>query len=131
MVLAHELVRFASGFGRPDHSVRGGLAARQQRVVSDHIEEHLAERMSLKTLARLVDLSPFHFSRAFKQSFGMPPLRFYAHRRIERAKVLLLKYAMSGTEVGTELGFCESSAFSRSFRKVTGLTPTGFRRNHP
>ena len=52
--------------------VRGGLAAWQQRVVTDYVEEHLAEQIPLATLAGLARLSPYHFSRAFKQSFGVP-----------------------------------------------------------
>jgi hypothetical protein len=72
-VLAHELVRLHR---IPDHAMtqaRGGLAAWQQRVVAAYIDEHLAEPISLATLADLARLSPFHFCRAFKQSFGVPP----------------------------------------------------------
>jgi AraC family transcriptional regulator len=128
IVLAHELVRLNAGTPRVEAPVRGGLAAWQQRTVTTYIEEHFAEQISLATLAQLVRLSPYYFCRAFKQSFGMPPHRYHGSRRIEHAKILLAKPASSVTEVGLEVGFSETSSFSAAFRKVTGLTPTTYRR---
>jgi AraC family transcriptional regulator len=129
VVLAHELVRLGLGARRVEPRVRGGLAAWQQRAAAGHIEEHLAEHVSLATLAQLVRLSPYHFSRAFKQSFGMPPHRFHTHRRIERAKTLLAKPTVSVTDVGLAIGFSGTSSFTTAFRKVTGLTPTDYHRS--
>jgi AraC-like DNA-binding protein len=57
------------------------------------------------TLAGLAQLSPYHFSRAFRQSFGMPPHRYHINRRIERAKCLLANFSLSITEIGQRLGF--------------------------
>jgi len=78
-----------SGTTRAQTLVRGGLAAWQQRIVTDYIEDHVADQISLATLAKMVRLSPYHFWRAFKQSFGIPPHRYHTSRRIERAKTLL------------------------------------------
>ncbi len=111
-------------------AVRGGLAAWQQRVVAAYIEEHLTEQITLAELAQLARLSPFHFSRVFKQSFGMPPHRYHVMRRIEQAKPLLAKSAMSVTEIGLAMGFSETSAFTATFRKLTGVTPTAYSRSH-
>lgn len=108
--------------------VRGGLAAWQQRTVVAYIEEHLAEPISIATLAHLVRLSPYHFSHAFKQSFGTPPHRYHNGRRIERAKILLAAPAPSVTKIGVTLGFSQTSSFTTTFRKATGLTPTAYRR---
>jgi AraC family transcriptional regulator len=94
-----------------------------------YVEDHLSEEISLLSLARLVQLSPYHFSRAFKQSFGLPPHRYLTSRRIERAKSLLVQRKLSVTEIGVEVGFSESGAFSAAFRKLTGETPTGYRRS--
>ena len=128
-MLAHELVRLHSPVPRVEPPVRGGLAGWQQRTVANYIEEHVADQISLSTLAQLARLSPYHFSRAFKQTFGMPPHRFHTHRRIERAKSLLANAAASVTSVGMEVGFGETSSFSAAFRKATGVTPTGFQRS--
>jgi len=81
----------------------------------------------LLTLAELVDLSVYHFARAFKQSFGVPPHRYHIDRRMDRARSLLQRPALSVTQVGIQLGFRETSSFTRAFRKITGLTPTEYR----
>src|SRR5712672_2275661 len=114
IVLAHELIR---------------LNARQQRVTTAYVEEHLAEQISLTTLAGLVSLSPYHFCRAFRQSFGTPPHRYHSSHRIERAKTLLVESASSVTEIGLAVGFRDTSSFTTAFRKATGQTPTAYRRS--
>jgi AraC family transcriptional regulator len=119
-----------NGDGAPGNApepVRGGLAAWQKTRVADYVEEHLAGSVLLSQLAEVARLSPFHFSRAFKQSFGLPPLRYVTSRRIERAKALLAG-ADSITRVGLAVGFGETSSFTTAFRRHTGVTPTAFRR---
>jgi AraC family transcriptional regulator len=64
----------------------------------------------------------------FKQSFETPPHRYITNRRIERAKSLLTACNLSVTEIALDVGFSESSSFTSAFRKVTGETPTGYRR---
>jgi AraC family transcriptional regulator len=127
-VLAHELVRLSTGKRPIGPPLRGGLAAWQQRTVTNYIEEHLAEQIPLATLSQLVRLSPYYFCRAFKQSFGIPPHRYHTQRRIERAKALLRETRDSVTAIALTLGFSETSSFTVAFRKTTGSTPTGFRR---
>jgi AraC family transcriptional regulator len=128
-VLAHEVVRLYHGAPRARCHAQGGLAPWQQRVITSYIEEHLAEQLSLTTLAQLVGLSSFYFCRAFKQSFGLPPHRYHIARRIEHAKALLAQPWMSVTEIGMRLGFSDTSAFTAAFRKVTGVTPTTYHRS--
>jgi AraC family transcriptional regulator len=127
-VLAHELVRLNAEARRPNLPARGGLAAWQQRIVTNYIEENLAESISLAKLAELVRLSVYHFCRAFKKSFGVPPHRYHNIRRIERAKWLLAKPSCSVTEIGLAVGFSETSSFTAAFRRMTGSTPTAYRR---
>jgi AraC family transcriptional regulator len=129
VVLAHELARANTGTPNIQAPVRGGLAAWQQRIVAAYIEEHLAEQISLATLAQLVRLSPYYFCRAFKQSFSVPPHHYHIRRRIERAKALLAKPAPSVTDIGLAVGFQETSSFTAAFRKATGFTPTGYHRS--
>jgi AraC family transcriptional regulator len=110
--------------------VRGGLPAWQQKRVAEFIEEHLAENISLSALAELVDLSLYHFARAFAQSFGAPPHRYHMARRIDLARRLLRMPALSVTEISIQIGFRDASSFTRAFRKFAGLTPTEYRRQH-
>jgi AraC family transcriptional regulator len=128
-LLAHELLRLQGATLAPRPVHRGGLAGWQQRRVLDFIEEHLAEDISLSTLAGLVRLSPFHFLRSFKQSFGEPPHRYWTRRRIERAKSLLANPRASITEIAFDVGFSGTSAFSATFHRITGQTPSDYRRS--
>jgi len=127
-VLLHELIRSSTGVVPRLPIVHGGLATWQQKRVADYIEAHVADNIALVTLANVAQLSPFHFARAFRQSFGIPPHRFHIARRIERAKSLLADDALSITEIGQRLGYSESSAFTATFRKATGRTPSDYRR---
>jgi AraC family transcriptional regulator len=126
IVVAHELLSLQNGCRGP--SMRGGLAAWQKRIVAAYIQEHLAEPIPIAKLATLVDLSCYHFCRAFKQSFGAPPHRYHIDRRIERAKSMLANTDLSITKLASALGFSETSAFSTAFRQVTGTAPTEYRR---
>jgi AraC family transcriptional regulator len=128
IVLAHELLRLNNGGVTAIQRIRGGLAGWQEKRVAQYIEEHLAEDPSLATLADVARLSPYHFVRAFKQSFGLPPHRYMSRLRVEQAKALLANPEMSVTQVGFNLGFSETSSFTTTFRKHTGLTPTAYRR---
>lgn len=129
IVLAHELLRLNNGTAPAAQNARGGLAAWQQKRVAQYIEEHLTEEISVSALAEVARLSPFHFSRAFKESMGAPPHRFFMSRRTERAKNLLADPELSVTRIGQELGFSETSAFTTTFRRHAGLTPTAYRRS--
>jgi len=127
-VLAHELLLLNGTIDVSKQAHRGGLARWQQRRIIDFMEEHLAEDISLGALAGLVRLSSYHFVRSFKQSFGKPPHRYWTDRRIDRAKALPSNPAASITQIALDLGFGTTSAFSATFRRVMGETPTNYRR---
>jgi AraC-like DNA-binding protein len=129
LVLMHELVQLERTPSVAARPLRGGLPVWQQKRVVEFIQEHLAEDISLTALAELVDLSPYHFARAFKQSFGAPPHRYHMTHRMDRARSLLQRSSLSVTQIGIQLGFRETSSFTRAFRKLTGLTPTEYRRH--
>ena len=77
-------------------------------------------------MAGLARLSPYHFARAFKLSFGIPPHRYHAMWRIDEAKALLANPDFSITHIGLRLGFGQTSAFTTSFRKLTGAGTAAF-----
>jgi len=128
MVLLHDLLQ-PTGVSRQSSSVvRGGLAAWQERLLVDHIEQNIAKRISLAELAQLARLSTYHLCRAFKQSFGVPPRQYHIGRRMQRAQELLATTGRSMTDIGFALGFSDSSSFSAAFRKAIGVPPTEYRR---
>jgi AraC family transcriptional regulator len=126
-VLAHEIIRLDDG-APVLAPMRGGLAGWRKRKIVEFIEEHLADDLPLATLASLAQLSPYHFAREFKRSFGVPPHRYHANRRIERARALLANPHASVAEIALEVGFSGSSAFAATFRRTTGQSPTDYRR---
>lgn len=109
-------------------SVKGGLSGyRRQRIV-EFIDAHLNENISLGTLAAETGLSAHHFGKAFKVTFGMPPCQYVTRRRIHRAKERLLSDHQSIAEIALCIGFCSHSHLSDVFRRLTGMTPSEFRK---
>jgi len=91
------------------------------------VREQLAEDISVDALAGLVELSPFHFSRVFKQATGLSPLQFVTRERIARAQRLIRETSRSLIEIALEVGYTSPSHFAQVFRRAVGVTPTGFR----
>jgi AraC family transcriptional regulator len=127
-VLCHELVRLNGGGRADEPQLSGGLAGWQKKRVEDYVAAHISEHVSLSDMAELARLSPYHFARAFKRSFGVPPHRYHMMLRVEQAKTLLAKPEVTVTEIGMRLGFAQTSAFTSGFHKLTGVTPTQYRR---
>lgn len=95
----------------------------------DHIEQHLAEELSLEALTGIAHYSPFHFHRLFSALMGETPSRFITRLRLERAASQLLEHpSRSVTRIATECGFTSQSAFARAFREGFSMTATQCRR---
>jgi AraC family transcriptional regulator len=127
-LLAFELGRYTAQWKKPAPQ-QGGLTTRQVRVVVDYMDSHLTEQMSISDLATLLNLSRFHFIRAFKHTVGTPPHQFILRRRVERAKELLADPRLSVTEIASRAGFNSTTQLTRAFRRFVGTTPTTFRRD--
>jgi AraC family transcriptional regulator len=129
LALMHELIRSERTISSAAPPLRGGLPRWQQKLVAEFIEAHLAEDISLATLAELANLSLYHFARAFKLSFGVPPHRYHMARRMDRARNLLQGSALSVTQIGIQIGFRDTSSFTRAYRKFAGVAPSQYRRH--
>jgi AraC family transcriptional regulator len=110
---------------KPDY--RGGLPIARLRKIEDYVRAHLAERILLETLAELAELSPFHFSRVFKQASGMTPLHFVTRERMLQAQQLIRETSRSLIEIALEVGYTNPSHFAQVFRQTVGMAPTQFR----
>ena len=93
----------------------------------DRFEHRLAEPVSPSTLAREAKLSPARFSRLMKRVFGLTPSQYIAKTRIAAASILLRETDRTVAEIALACGFCDHSAFTRTFRKVVGVAPSEFR----
>lgn len=94
----------------------------------EYLIEHYAENVSLESLARIANLSPFHFNRVFSEQFGMPPHAFQTHVRVMRAKALL-RQGWPITQVASQTGFADQSHLTRHFKRLAVATPGQYIQN--
>ena len=104
-----------------------GLPPSLLQRASAYIDEHLDAKLRLPDIAQVVQLSPCHFARQFKQASGVSPHQFVVRRRIVRASELLLSTELSLGDIALEIGCSDQSHFTTLFRKTTGMTPRAFR----
>ncbi len=104
------------------------LSAAKARKIVEHVDAHLAEPIALADLARIAVASSWHFSRQFKARFGLPPHAWLLERRVTRAKRLLDEGAMPIKTIAAEVGFADHAHLTRTFRRIVGTTPEGYRR---
>ena len=103
------------------HSDSARVAAMQTKLAED-----LAMPLTLKQLADVVGLSPFHATRLFSASVGMPPHAWRNQLRLSRA-LGLLRQGMSVTDVAAATGFTDQSHFTRHFKRAYGIAPGRWR----
>ncbi len=92
----------------------------------DHIEENLAGEIRLDTAARIACCSSFHFQRMFSYMAGVP-LSEYIRRRRMSAAAFALQRGARVIDLAMMYGYDSPTAFSRAFRSVHGVSPSGAR----
>jgi AraC family transcriptional regulator len=118
---------FQAKFGAPPFRRAGELDQQRLRRVTDFVEAHLAESLTLSSLAQSAALSPFHFARAFKRTTGWAPHQFVTIRRLEHARYLLLRTRGSVEMIANAVRFSNPSHFRRLFRVYIGALPSDLR----
>ena len=111
-------------------SPAGALATWQVNRVLDYIDSHLTEKITLRDLARQIDVSVGRLCRAFKVSVGVSPYRFIARKRVELACAMLKTSPQPLSQVAISCGLSDQSHFSRFFRQATGMSPDAWRREN-
>jgi AraC-like DNA-binding protein len=89
------------------------------------------EPLTVADLARAAGLSPAHFSREFRRTYGESPHQYLLTRRLERAAALLRNTDRSVTEICFAVGLTSVGSFTTSFRRVHGLSPLAYRASFP
>ena len=105
--------------------------ARHLLRAKDMADARYAERLEVDDMARAAGLSRAHFSREFKQAFGVSPHAYLLTRRLERAASLLRVTDRSVTEVCMDVGLQSLGSFTTSFKRMYGKTPTAYRAAYP
>jgi AraC-like DNA-binding protein len=106
----------------------GRLPQTSLRRVLEHMQANLDQELSVTALAAVAQISPFYFSRLFKQSTGLSPHQYLLRQRILRAQELLADPSRRVAEVSYELGFPHQSHFTTVFGKLVGMTPRAYQR---
>jgi AraC family transcriptional regulator len=118
----------SSGTSPLPSRARGALSERKLRAALEYIEERLDSELMLDAIAAVTHLSPYHFTRMFKASSGLPPHQYVITRRVELAKRLLRDGAdLSLAQVVARSGFWDQGHFTRRFKRLVGVTPKRFR----
>ena len=126
-LVAHVVKRYTVDRWKPKGMPRALDSHRLKRVL-DYIDANLFEPLTLSELAAAACLSPFHFSRLFKQATGLSPQRYVTDRRVEAAKIALASEHSSLIDIALDHGFGSLDNFIRVFRKNTGETPARYRK---
>ncbi|WP_064694792.1 helix-turn-helix domain-containing protein [Rhizobium aegyptiacum] len=124
--LAVHLVRSYADADQPPRR-RVALPALKLRRVTDLMAGGIAQAFSLEALAAEAGLSPFHFSRVFKQTTGFSPSEYFIRMRMAEARRLLRETNRSIIEIGLDVGYSSPSHFATVFRKAVGVTPSQYR----
>lgn len=93
----------------------------------DAMDRDCSQPLDVAVLARIALMSPTHFTRSFRSTFGETPHRYLQRRRIERAMALLRSPSVTVTEVARQVGFESLGTFSRTFHAIVGISPTEYR----
>ena len=95
------------------------------------MDAEYAAPLDVPALAKAAYMSPSHFSRRFRATYGETPYSYLMTRRIERAKVLLRRGDLPVTEVCVAVGCTSLGSFSARFTQLVGVSPSAYRaRDH-
>lgn len=103
-------------------------STRECRFIEQYLNEHFKEDISLQTLSDLTYLNKYYLVHAFKNYKGISPISYLIQLRVEESKHLLETTNNSVAKIATQTGFSSQSYFTQTFRKVTGLTPSEYRK---
>jgi AraC family transcriptional regulator len=125
--LAVHLLRRYSTAGAAVRPTATVLPSFKLRRATEYINDNLSRGVSLSEIACAVAMSPYHFTRVFKQTTGIAPHQYLIERRVECAKSLLRETDLSITEIAHRIGCTNQSHFSMLFHRATAMTPSIFR----
>ncbi len=126
-LVSHIAIRFG-GMRPATGTLVGALSPNKLRLAQATMLDELSQPVSLADLARLCELSPSHFSRAFKRATGQSPSDWLIKQRVARAKDILRRGELTLAEVAYGCGFADQSHFTRTFSKHVGHAPGAWRR---
>ncbi len=108
-------------------NVDGFTKAEYEKILI-YIEKNLHEKIKLDQLAKEIRTNKYNFIRKFKSSTNITPHQFIIQKKIKRSKYLLKDFHYTLTDITFMLNFSDQAHFSRTFKKMYGITPREFRK---
>ncbi len=105
--------------------------ARHLLRAKDLVDARYSDELDVPALARAAHLSPAHFSREFRRTFGETAHRYLVMRRMERAAALLRNTDRSVADICLTVGLRSVGSFTTAFSRTFGVSPTAYRSAHP
>ncbi len=127
LVIVARNITGKSSFDNSGHWETDGSMYMQQ-YIQRHIQE--PNLLSSENLGKTFNLSPNYIGGYFKRVFQEPLRQYIARNRLKMVERLLLNSRMTVKEIAYSMGYSDSSHLVKSFRKVYGIPPLKFRRNH-
>lgn len=124
------VARLLSRYGGPlPHRTVRTAGARNAARARTVLEQRMTNPPTLEQLARELDTSPFSLLRAFRDRYGMPPHAWLTDARVRRARALL-ESGGTPAEAAAAVGFTDQPHLTRHFRRIVGVPPGAYRREH-
>lgn len=98
--------------------------------IQQYIGLHFSEPLTLETIARDLNISPYYVSHIFKEQLGMSPIQYMIDCRIGEAQTLLISTDFSATQVGAMVGYDNTYHFNAIFKKNVGMPPIQYRKHY-
>ncbi|MBQ9119907.1 MAG: AraC family transcriptional regulator [Lachnospiraceae bacterium] len=95
--------------------------------IIEYIDLHFADTITLEDLSAIIQVTPQHLCRLFRDNLGMRPLEYISQKRVRAAQDYLASSELSIAEIATHCGYDNMNYFYRMFRKYTGITPGAYR----
>ena len=112
------------------HDVKSRKENRSNGIIDrakEYIMHNYKKDISLDDVSREVDISPYYFSKLFKEATGDTFIEYLTNIRIDKAKELLDNTDLSMKEICSQVGYQNPNYFSRIFKKNVGVTPTEYK----
>jgi AraC family transcriptional regulator len=119
---AHLLREYGAAVLEPKRQYGGLTRAKLVRAV-EYIQDQLDTDLTVSGIAQAVGMSPYYFTRLFKESTGQSPHHYVVEARVKKAKELLTTGKFTIGEVAHRVGFVDQSHLTRHFKSVFGLPP--------
>lgn len=122
------LLRHYNCYIQEESSVENAHELKVIKRVTDYVDERFTGDIKLKELADIAHMNPTYFSTFFKKYNGLSPIDYIIRKRVTRAIDYLLATDKTVIEISGLCGFNNSANFNKMFKKITGETPSGYRK---